>query len=175
MTALETGRMRLEPLRADDAGVMFEGLSNTRLYAFIEEEPPASVEALRARYQRLESRLSPGGDESWLNWVILTKPDLGARGYVQATVCGESASIAYVLFEDAWGQGLAKEAVQVMLVHLRDAWSVRTARATVDPRNLRSVRLLERLHFALAQTRRGQAPLRGVLAHEVDYVLRMDT
>lgn len=104
---------------------------------------------------------------------MLAKPELRARGYVQATVGRATAGIAYVLFEDAWGYGLASEAVEAMLVHLRDAYAVHSAHASVDPRNHRSIRLLVRLGFALAQTRTGAAWLHGVVADEAEYTLQL--
>jgi hypothetical protein len=135
---LEKEHTTLEPLRAGHASAMFEGderhqrgLPNRRLYEFIAEEPPESVSTLTKRYARLEVRRPPVGHEIWLNWVLLTKPTLRPCGYVQATLRGTRASIAYVLFEDAWGRGLASEAVDVMIEHLRDAYSVLTVLDTV--------------------------------------------
>ena len=69
--------------------------------------------ALAERYARLESRRSPTGDEEWLNWIVLTKPEHRACGYVQASVVRPAAVIGYVLFEDAWSKSLAFEAVMV--------------------------------------------------------------
>lgn len=171
MNTLETQRVRLEPLTAQHAEAMFQGLSNPRLYEFIAEEALKSIDELRRRYTRLESRRSPDGREAWLNWVLFSKPELRARGYVQATVHDTGASVAFVLFEDAWGQGFAREAVGLMLPHLRDAYGARTASATVDPRNRRSVRLLEALGFALAKMRTGAELVHGVLTDEAEYVL----
>jgi hypothetical protein len=76
---LETERLRLEPLRAAHAGALFPGFCNRRLYAFLSEDPPPSLAALAAIYAGLELRRSPRGDEIWLNWVLLRKPELEAR------------------------------------------------------------------------------------------------
>ena len=170
LKALETPRLRLDPQRAEHAEAMFDGLSRESLYEFLAEEPPASVGALRKRYARLESRRPPRGDGRWLNWVVLTKPELRASGYVQATVSGSTASIAYVLFEHVWGRGFAREAAEAMLGELRDTYSVLSATATVDPRNRRSIRLLEQLGFTLAGTRRGAEWVHGILADEARFI-----
>ncbi len=130
MQALETNRLRLEPLMAGHAAIMFAGLSDPSLYTCIAADPPASLAALQARYLRLQARRSENGEEAWLNWIVLAKPGLLARGYVQATVAGSSAQVAYVLFRDAWRQGIAREAMERMLMHLREACSVRNAIAT---------------------------------------------
>lgn len=173
MRVLETERLRLEPLRAEHAHTLFEGLSNTVLYEFISEEPPRSIEALEKRYASLESRTSPRGDEQWLNWVIQTKPDGRSHGYVQATVRDATANVAYLLFEESWAKGLAREAVLAVLEHLRGFYGVRLVIANVDTRNRRSIGLLRRLGFRLSVTREGAERIRGVLRDESEFVLRL--
>lgn len=104
---LVTPRLRLEPIEPRHAGALFEGLQSEHLYEFIAASPPASVDALRERYERLALRRSPDGTERWLNWAIFCLPEQRYIGYVQATVptSGE-ASVAYVVFADSWGGGL---------------------------------------------------------------------
>jgi ribosomal-protein-alanine N-acetyltransferase len=174
VNTLQTGRILLEPLAAYHAEMVFQGLTNPHLYEFIAEEPPRSVDDLRERFIRLESRRSPDGGEEWLNWVVFSKPVRNPRGYVQATISSTKANIAFVLFEDAWGQGLGREAVGITLTHLRDSYGVQTASATVDPRNRRSVRLLETLGFALVKTRTGAEWIHGILTDEAEYLLPLD-
>ena len=131
--------------------MLFEGLGHPDLYAFIEERPPANLETLRARYERLATGRSPDGDERWLNWAVRR----GAQylGYVQATVApAEHASVAYVLFREHWGQGHAREAVARMMA-LLEADGVTRFSATVHTENARSRRLLEGLGFTLRELR----------------------
>ena len=69
-------------------------LSDPAIYEY-ENAPPASVEWLRARYEKLETRRSADGSEQWLNWVI-RMTGTGLIGYVQATLHADgSAAIAY--------------------------------------------------------------------------------
>jgi hypothetical protein len=84
MRTLETAALTLEPQRAQHAAEMFAVLSDPAIYEY-ENQPPASLEALRRRYAALESRRSPDGREQWLNWVIRL-PAGEPIGYVQATV-----------------------------------------------------------------------------------------
>lgn len=175
MRTLETERLSLEPLEPHHAGTLFEGLSDRRLYEFISEEPPATLAALQARYTHLALRRSPDGAQSWLNWALRSRIDGRYVGYVQATVLPRhSAAIAYVLFYDVWGWGFAREAVAVMVRHLRDEYGVRVATAQVDPRHRRSIRLLEALGFRRVGVRSGAEWIKGVLADEVDYQLDLE-
>lgn len=149
MRVLESSIVRLEPQREAHAEALFEVLSDPAIYAF-ENEPPASVEWLRERFRRLESRESADGTERWLNWVVFAIPATPV-GYVQATVYPTGhADIAYVLGSRFWGRGLATAAVELMVAELQARYGVKTMAATLKRENARSLRLLERLGFAPA-------------------------
>ena len=149
MHTIETADLTLEPQAAAHAAEMFAVLSDPAIYAF-ENEPPPSLEWLRARFTKLESRLSADGREQWLNWVIRV-PTSELIGYVQATVrSGGHAAIAYELSSAYWGRGLAHQAVQAMISELLVHYQVRHLSAVLKRGNHRSMRLLERLGFSLA-------------------------
>jgi len=149
MRKLETPRLLLEPQDASHAEAMFELLGDPAIYRF-ENAPPTSLDALRARYTKLETRRSGDGQEHWLNWV-LRKRSGDLIGYVQATVRDDHrALVAYVLASAHWGQGLASEAVTAMLGELAAQYGVHTTLAVFKRANARSRQLLERLGFAAA-------------------------
>lgn len=145
MKALAGDGFLLEPQTAAHAQALFAILHDPGVYDFLDDEPPASVEALAERLTRLEARRSPDGAAQWLNWII--KVDGDVAGYVQATVTGDRALVAYVLGSRHWGRGLAAAATTLMLEALAESYRVSRAVATVDAGNLRSIRLLERLGF----------------------------
>jgi RimJ/RimL family protein N-acetyltransferase len=149
MNALATERLRLEPQVAAHADEMFAVLGDPAIYEH-ENEPPPSVEWLRERYRKLESRRSPDGREWWLNWVVRLSSS-EPIGYVQATVHPDGrAAIAYELASRYWGQGLAQEAVRAMIAELARGYGVRRLSAVLKASNRRSRRLLERLGFTPA-------------------------
>lgn len=146
MRTLETAALTLEPQRAQHAAEMFAVLSDPAIYEY-ENQPPASLEALRRRYAALESRRSPDGREQWLNWVIRLSAG-EPIGYVQATVYPDRrAAIAYEIGSAWWGCGLARQAVEAMLAELVAQHDARRLTAVLKQRNLRSLRLLEHLGF----------------------------
>jgi RimJ/RimL family protein N-acetyltransferase len=136
----------LEPQFASHAPVLFEVLSDPAIYEF-ENEPPPSLDFLRQRLRRLESRLSPDGRQQWLNWVVrLHSGDVA--GYVQATVHADGrAALAYVLGSRWWGQGVASRSVRAMIGELRDYHGAGDCYAILKSANARSHRLLQRLAF----------------------------
>jgi ribosomal-protein-alanine N-acetyltransferase len=149
MRSIEAGDLALEPQTAAHAEQMFAVLSDPAIYQY-ENEPPRSLEWLRDRFARLESRCSPDGREQWLNWVIRL-PTSELVGYVQATVHADGrAAIAYELASVYWGRGIARQAIEAMIAELSDCYRVRNIFAVLKRENRRSLRLLERLGFTLA-------------------------
>jgi RimJ/RimL family protein N-acetyltransferase len=151
MRVIETGSLTLEPQTAAHAEEMFAVLSDPAIYEY-ENEPPLSLEWLRARFTKLESRLSANGREQWLNWVIRL-PSSELIGYVQATLHPDDrAAIAYEMSSAYWGRGLARQAVQAMITELLQHYRVRSLSSVLKNGNFRSMRLLERLGFSLASS-----------------------
>jgi [ribosomal protein S5]-alanine N-acetyltransferase len=146
MHVIDAGSLRLEPQVAAHAEEMFLVLSDPAIYEY-ENAPPASIEWLRERFTKLETRQSPDGSQQWLNWVVRL-PTCELIGYVQATVHADGrAAIAYELAGRYWGRGLARQAVQAMIRELAGTYGVRRLSAVLRRENIRSFRFLERLGF----------------------------
>lgn len=158
----------LEPLTAANAGELFPRLQDPALYTYIPQDPPPSLEALRARYARLESRRSPDGNELWLNWVARRGSD--AVGTVQATCRSDGvALIAYDVFVPFQRQGVASKTVAAMLDHVQAAAHMTSAKALVDTRNVASIRLLERLCFSRMRLIENADHFKGASSDEYEY------
>jgi len=168
LRALRTRRLDLVPVVPELADEMFAGLQANEIYAYIPDSPPATVEWLRARYARLSTGASPDGREAWLNWILRARDGHKLLGYVQATVVGDRASIAYVLFPSSWGMGFASEAVAALVDELR-RHSIARLVATVDTRNSRSIAVLERQGFTRGAARDAEV-IDGVRTVEYEYV-----
>ena len=149
MRTLHAEPLTLEPQTVTHAEEMFGVLSDPAIYEY-ENAPPTSLEALRARYAKLESRRSGDGREQWLNWVI-RMDGAGLIGYVQATVYSDgTAAIAYEMASAHWGCGLGRRATEAMLAELVDHYGVTKLFGVAKQRNFRSLRLLARLGFSPA-------------------------
>ncbi len=55
--------------------------------------------------------------------------------------------LGYMLGRPWWGQGYMQEAITTLLNHAFTVMDLNRIEADVDPRNLASARMLERLHF----------------------------
>ncbi|MFV0306526.1 MAG: GNAT family N-acetyltransferase [Desertimonas sp.] len=110
---LTTDRLVLEPLCVQHADEMVAVLADPRLYEFIGGEPPDRG-ALIERYRR-QVEGSGRDDEQWYNWIARRTDDGVAVGYVQATVTGPRADVAWVIGTGHQRQGYAREAVGAMV------------------------------------------------------------
>lgn len=150
MQPLETDRLVLEPLLEVHAAEMWPILSDPALYRYLLAPPPASLEALTERYRKLESRLSPDGEQQWFNWIVRLA-DGPAMGFVQATLTGEEAWIGYVFGKAFWGRGYALEANRAMVNFLIQREGITLLLASADKGNEPSAKLLGRLGFRQAE------------------------
>ncbi len=174
MRVVDISELRLEPQTIFHADEMFTVLGDPAIYEY-ENAPPESLAWLRNRFARLESRQSSDGNEAWLNWVIRlpsvpSVPNDALIGYVQASVYPNGrAAIAYVLNSAHWGRGLARRAVQAMIVELTTHHHAHNFSAVLKRENFRSSGLLKRLGFAPANAE--QASSFGCEADEIAYIL----
>jgi RimJ/RimL family protein N-acetyltransferase len=115
---LRTARLTLRPLRPADAAEMAVVLADPALHAFT-GGAPLDPDALRARYERLAAG-SPDPAVTWHNWVLHLTAEDRLTGYVQATVAGGTAEVAWVVGTPWQGRGLAGEAARALVAWLRD-------------------------------------------------------
>jgi RimJ/RimL family protein N-acetyltransferase len=115
---LTTARLVLEPLRIDHAVEMVPVLGEENLYRFTGGLPP-TLEQLTERYQFQVAGIRAGIEE-WFNWILRLGRDGPVVGFVQATVIGSTADVAWVVGAKWQGKGLAREAGSEMISWFRD-------------------------------------------------------
>ncbi|NMG05552.1 GNAT family N-acetyltransferase [Brasilonema sp. UFV-L1] len=168
-TTLETSRLLLEPLMASHAIHMYRQLQDERLYQFIPQEPPISLQVLQTRYRALSSRLSPDGQEAWLNWAFRLRAGTYI-GTLEATVyANQRAAIAYMIFPPFWQQGYAKEGCLRLLNHVFNDYQVNIVAAEIDTRNVASIKLIKSLGFKHVSTKENADFFKGCVSHEYRY------
>jgi RimJ/RimL family protein N-acetyltransferase len=138
-----TKTLELQPILAADADDLAELLDEPVSRQWLRS---STVAELRERFRRWESRRSPDGSEEWLNWVARRRDDGRAVVWVQATVRGDAAEIAYATVRSERGRGCAAEAVGAALDCLRRR-GVRTISAHIAPDNAASAALAAALGF----------------------------
>ena len=116
---LRTVRLSIRPVEADtldDAQALFEVLADPALGWWTGEAAPADVDEVRERI-RTWTEHEPD-DQRWHNWIARRIDDGRPVGYVQATVVGPRARLAWVIRVDAQRQGYATEAATAVVDRL---------------------------------------------------------
>ena len=137
---LLTARLSLTPLAVADAKAMVDVLSDPDLYEFTGGEPP-TFEDLEKLY-RFQVAGSPNDGETWHNWII--RLEGAPLGYLQATVSGGEADLAWVVGTAWQGQGYATEASTAIRDRLADQ-GVTGFSAHIHPDHHASHRIATRL------------------------------
>ncbi len=145
---IETERLRLRPLRADDAERMALIANDKRIarnltHVFPHPYTLADAESFLAAPAGLaiDARQAVGSLDAGLIGVIGADAGSGENGDV--------LSFGYWLAAEAWGHGLATEAAGAFLADLASALQPRRFEALVYGWNPASGRVLEKLGFVL--------------------------
>ena len=167
---LETPRLLLEPILPVHAPVLYERLRDERLYRFIPQDPPDTLEALEDRYQFLSGRRSPDGREAWLNWAVRERDSGQYAGTLEATVYDKgTAIIAYMVFVPCQRRGIAAEACGRLLEHLFEGYRAGMVAAEIDTRNAASIALVESLGFERVGFQKDADHFKGSTSDEYRY------
>jgi len=90
-------------------------------------------------------------EPSLLQWGIFRVEEnrlLGTCALADVDLAHRRASLGYALGRDSWGLGIAREAVRAMIEYGFETIDLHRIGADVDPRNTRSLRMLEELGFS---------------------------
>ena len=167
---LGTERLVLEPILPAHASVLHESSQDERLYQFIPQDPPASLQTLEDRYDFLSARRSPDGREAWLNWALRERSSGAYAGTLEATVYDKgTAIIAYMVFVPHQRRGFAAEACGRLLEHLFEDYRVAKIAAEIDTRNAASIALVEALGFERVGFHKDADHFKGASSDEYRY------
>lgn len=145
---ITTGRLLLRAVRMDDAPAIFkyrkDALTN-RYQGWIPRE-------LNDVFDFIKSGISPRIDISgtWFQLAIIKKENHELIGDIGIHFLGtdnHQAEIGFTLDWQEQGKGYATEAVRAVIDYLFNELNKRRIVASIDPRNEKSIALVERLGF----------------------------
>lgn len=145
MTNLEikTKRLHLRPLQAADAEAVFRYRSDPEISRYQHWEPADLSEA--ERFIENNTKLAPG---HWLQLAICLNDNhelIGDCGLHFPRDRDHETELGISLAGEYQGIGYAAEALKAVIGHLFNELGKHRVYASVDPRNLPSVKLLERV------------------------------
>ncbi len=149
-----TPRTTLRPLALADAAAMHGLFGDPETMRFWDALPSADLAETTARVERLVT-----ADPYWqVGWAILANSGGALLGFVNfhgRVPAWRRLSVGYMLGRAWWGQGLMEEAMTPFLDHCFGALEAHRVEALIEPGNVASARLAQRLGFA-----RESGPLR---------------
>jgi len=139
MCKFETQRLCLRPAGKADLDDLHQVFSDPRAMAYWSNLP----------------HTDPEETAQFLHWMMVTPPGEGVEFVVEHDnrVIGKAGfwrfpEIGFIFHPDYWGRGLATKAVAAVIEYGFQTCNLSKITADVDPRNIRSIRLLEKLGFA---------------------------
>lgn len=152
MKVLETERLALRHLTADDAHFIRELLSEPSWLEFIGDRRVRSVDEARAylakgpiaMYQRC-------GFGLWLVELKETAQPMGMCGLVRRDTL-EDVDIGFAFLPRFWGKGYAEESARAVLAYGREVLKLSRIVAITSPGNARSIRLLGKIGLRFERT-----------------------
>ena len=168
-TRLLTGRLELQRLTEDDAGLMLAIWNDP---AFIRHVGDRGVRTIDQALAAMRDTLALFESHGYGAWRIAPRGGGPAMG-----ICGlfkrenlDHPDIGYAILPDWRGQGFTLEAARAVMAEARDGLGLERVNAIVSPDHRRSIRLLEKLGM------RVQGPIRmpGEDADILLYALNFD-
>ncbi len=142
--ALETDRLLLRESVVEDAPALFAMNAHPQVQRYTGEPPPESVEVMAkliANYPHYKDR-----GYGRLSCVLkATSEVIGFCGLKKLPELGGAVDVGYRLRPESWGKGLATEAARACVEHGFEALKLARIIGLVDPENLASARVLEKV------------------------------
>lgn len=143
---LETERLRLEPLTADDAVDVFPLMDDPEVMHFWDspelDDPDVVAEIVRSQVATMHA----GGAIYWAVRTLDGANFLGVWDLSEIDRRHRRAEVGFMLHREAWGQGYAAEAMRTVLAYAAVS-GLRKLVARTHLGNRRSESLLEKLGF----------------------------
>jgi ribosomal-protein-alanine N-acetyltransferase len=136
----------LRPWSEADAEAMLPLFSDAAVMRFWSTPPVVSLDLMRAQICRSVAA-SPDLHAAWLVALKPTGAAIGFVNYHHREIGNRRLEIGYLIGSGHWRQGFAAEAIRALIAHCFDALFTHRIEATVDPANVASIHLLERLGF----------------------------
>ncbi|WP_440114881.1 GNAT family N-acetyltransferase [Paenibacillus sp. QZ-Y1] len=154
ITELHTERLHLRKMKVSDSPSLFKIWSDSDVTQFMNVSCFTDVEQAKEMITLLDD-LSQ--DRKAIRFSIIQKESneiIGSCGYNSLDFGNLKAEIGYDIAKSYWGKGYASEAVCSLVDHAFSSLKLNRIEAKVNPENLNSIKLLQKLHFTLEGTLR---------------------
>lgn len=143
---IETPRLLIRPITMDDLYACFSITSDVRLLAkLVALAPHKTVDECAIYVQSIIDQYKKN-HHNW--WALIEKQSnhmIGFCGFVDYVARFERAELGYMIAYESWNKGYATEACMAVVEYGFNHMKLHRIEATVDPENIASIRVLEKL------------------------------
>lgn len=144
---LETERLLLRRVDNTDVNEIFELRSNPETMKYIPRPLLTTTEEALEHIATIDARID---SNEGINWAITLKGDsklIGIIGHYRIKPEHYRAEIGYMLLPEYSGKGIITEAVEEAVKYGFEIMQLHSIEAVIDPENIGSARVLEKLQF----------------------------
>lgn len=144
---IATPRLTLRWISEADVDSLFEIFSDPRVMRYWSTGPLPNREAAT----ELQREIAEGNESDiMLKWGVALNDGntvIGTTTLFNLNLDNGRAELGYAMASAYWGKGYMNEALKALVSHAFEVMDLRRLEADVDPRNVGSIRSLERLGF----------------------------
>lgn len=160
-TELYTERLHLRKMKVSDSSSLFKIWSDPDVTRFMD------VESFTDENQAIEMiKLLDGlaQDNKAIRFSIIeieSNEIIGSCGYNSLDFENAKAEIGYDIAKASWGRGYASEAISSLLDYAFSSLNLNRIEAKVEPENINSIKVLQKLNFTFEGTLRQYERING--------------
>lgn len=144
---LETKRFILREIRLEDYNYIYEIYSDEEAVKYQQIKPMENMEQAQ---KAVESFLNGFKNKMFIRWCIVNKEKEDVLGTVTLhsfDIWNSKAEIGYMLNKKFWKQNVMSEAAEKVIIYAFEEINLNRIEASIDPRNIASIKLSEKLGF----------------------------
>lgn len=161
ITELHTERLHLRKMKVSDSSSLFKVWSDPDVTKFMNVSCFTDENKAKEMINLLDDL---SRDSKAIRFSIIKKESneiIGSCGYNSFDFENEKAEIGYDIAKSFWGRGYASEAICSLLDHAFSSLKLNRIEAKVDPENVNSIKLLQKLNFTFEGTLRQYERVEG--------------
>ena len=162
MPELATPRLTLRRMRVTDDADMYDYACRPEVTRYLLWSPHPDRVYTREYLKYIATRYAAG---AFYDWALVSKRSgrmIGTCGFTAIDAQNECAEIGYVLSPDAWGQGLAVEAVEAVLAFGFERLLLQRIEARFIRGNDASLRVMQKVGMTFEGYHRQSMLIKGV-------------
>ncbi|MEK4513525.1 N-acetyltransferase [Paenibacillus anaericanus] len=161
ITELHTERLHLRKMKVSDSSNLFKIWSDPDVTKFMNVSCFTDENQAKEMINLLDDL---SRDSKAIRFSIIIKESneiIGSCGFNSFDFENEKAEIGYDVAKSYWGRGYASEAICSLLDHAFSSLKLNRVEAKVDPENVNSIKLLQKLNFTFEGTLRQYERVEG--------------